>query len=83
MVAHYLSGFQIHISHMLGTHPTRQYKVRFNVHPIVKWLARWLPINPWIEAEYPDEADPILMGRIMFCPPRAYEKLMAEFKKEN
>ena len=33
---------------------TRQ--VRFPAHPLICWLARWLPIKPYIEATYPRTA---------------------------
>lgn len=26
--------------------------VRFPAHPFVRWLARWLPITPYVEARY-------------------------------
>lgn len=27
--------------------------VRYDVHPIIKWLSKYLPIDPWIEGTKP------------------------------
>lgn len=42
-------------------HATRKYTVKFDVHPFIKWLSKFLPITPYIEADYPDDADPLYM----------------------
>jgi hypothetical protein len=26
---------------------------RYDVHPVIKWLSRFLPIDPWIDGEKP------------------------------
>ena len=38
------------------------YRVRFPAHPFIFWLARWLSITPWVEAEYLkfQDADPLM-----------------------
>ncbi|MCP4900098.1 MAG: hypothetical protein GY906_24270 [bacterium] len=41
-------------------HPTEfshMETVRFAAHPLIRWLARWLPIEPYIEAEYARQKD--------------------------
>ena len=30
---------------------------RFDVHPIIKWLAHWFPIKPYVEATYVNYRD--------------------------
>lgn len=46
----------------------------YNVHPLVKWLARWLPIKPYVEALRPRfrDRDPMIDERhgIIYRSPR-------------
>jgi hypothetical protein len=46
---------------------TRQ--VRFAAHPLICWLARWLPIKAYVEASYPRyrDQDPLIVGDQVFC----------------
>ncbi len=45
--------------------------LRFDAHPFIKWLARWLPITPYIEMEVTKyrDADPMHDTRngILYC----------------
>ena len=45
--------------------------VRYDVHPIVKWLAKYLPIDPWIDGFKPllvdDHADKIYQVGNYLC----------------
>ena len=45
--------------------------LRFEAHPFIKWLARWLPITPYIEMEVTKyrDADPMHDTRngILYC----------------
>lgn len=70
-----LGGVNVQVSHIIGKHPTRKYKERFEVHPIIKWLARFLPIKPFIEVEYSDDADPIYFRdfNTLYVGKRTYE----------
>ena len=45
--------------------------VRFDAHPAIKWLARWLPIKPHVEAAYPRfrDADPYMLDGKLFMTP--------------
>ena len=54
---------------------TRQ--VRFPAHPLICWLARWLPMKPYIEATYPRyrDQDPLIMGDHVFCSFAQHEEL--------
>lgn len=47
------------------THVSRFQKRRFEAHPIIKWLARWFPITPYVETEYPIfEDDPAVIDQV-------------------
>jgi len=45
--------------------------VRFECHPIIRWLARWLPIRPYVEATYINYKDSdMLLDRargVVYC----------------
>ena len=45
--------------------------LRFEAHPIIKWLARWLPITPYVEMEITKyrDADPMQVKAtgVIYC----------------
>ncbi len=45
--------------------------LRFEAHPIIKWLARWLPITPYVEMEVTKyrDADPMQVKAtgVIYC----------------
>ncbi len=51
--------------------------VRFAAHPFIKWLAKFLPITPYVEAEYPryKDADPLMIGDALYVSPAQYKTL--------
>lgn len=55
--------------------------VRFEAHPFIQWLARWLPITPYIEATYTQyrDADPLLdkARGVLYCS-MAHERALRE-----
>ena len=57
--------------------------VRFEAHPFIKWLARWFPIEPYVEGKYPryKDCDAIIIGRIVYCSPRQTAQLRREFSR--
>ena len=52
-------------------------QVRFAAHPLICWLARWLPIKPYVEASYPRyrDRDPLIIGDRLFCSFAQYDEL--------
>lgn len=67
-------------SEYMPKHETRKMTVRFEAHNFVKWLSKFFPINPYIEAEYPDYCDPIYLQKYntIVCAPRQFDLLRAE-----
>ncbi len=59
------------------THQTRKYTKRYVAHPLIIWLAKFLPIDAWIDCEWADDKDPIYMreNNTMFMGYRTYERL--------
>lgn len=60
-----------------------QETMKFQAHPLIKWLARWLPIKPYVEASYPRyrDPDPVMMGNTVICTAaqaRELKRLMDE-----
>ncbi len=57
---------------------TRQFKA----HPMICWLARWLPITPYIEGTYPEfkDAAPFMLNNktILVCSYRQLDALKRE-----
>lgn len=53
--------------------------MRFPVHPIIKWLARWLPITPHVEASFARYRDCPAMHdterNVVYCS-RAQEQII-------
>lgn len=60
------------------------YVRRFPAHPLVCWLARWLPIDPYVDVEYPRyrDADPLVDARagIIYCSVAQAETLKRELR---
>jgi hypothetical protein len=58
---------------------------RIPAHPFIHWLARWFPINPWIEVEVPKfkDADAMLdVARgVLYCSPAQADELMARLAR--
>ena len=59
--------------------------VRYDVHPIIKWLSKYLPIDPWIDGMKPllidDHADKIYqVGKSFYLGTRAMQKLKEHTK---
>lgn len=54
--------------------------VRFEAHPLIKWLARWLPIQPYVEVRYAryKDCDPLMSDRAVYCSPRQADFLRRE-----
>ncbi len=58
--------------------PSGTESFKFPAHPIVVWFARWLPITPYVAAEYikyQDAAMIVAHGHI-FCSERQRRALM-------
>ena len=83
------NGIEVVVSKVFPKHPTRTYTARFPAHPLVVWLLRYLPIVPYTEATYPDDADPYLADaqalgwsptpkRVMILGERTYSKLLEQ-----
>lgn len=70
-----MGGIEIIVSPYMPKHPTRKYKVRYEAHDFIKWLARYLPILPYVEAEYPDDADGFMMGNKLYVGARTFALL--------
>ncbi len=53
--------------------------VRYYAHPIIFWLAKWLPIDPYVDAEYIKykDADALVdkIGGVMYCSHRQLNAL--------
>jgi hypothetical protein len=55
---------------------------RVTAHPLIHWLARWFPIEPWVEVQVRrlKDADPVIyMGRVICCSYAQYEVLRQRF----
>lgn len=63
---------------------TRPHRVP--AHPVICWLARWLPIAPYVEIQVPNvrDADMILDNQIgvIFCSPAQANALRQELENE-
>lgn len=74
-----LGGIRIIISHHWPQVEDGTRIVRYEVHPFIKWLARWLPIDPWVEAEHTKyrDGDPIIdkARGILYCSPAQAEQM--------
>lgn len=72
-------GMQIIQSHHWPRVPDGVYVRQLTAHPIIHWLARWLPIDPWIDVEVPrfKDADPLIDTRrgVIFCSPAQFAEL--------
>ena len=66
-------GLRIVVSAHHPTEFSHWETVRYPVHPIIKWLARWLPFDTYIEAKYARSkyTDPIMdpSRSILYCAP--------------
>ncbi|MCK5444983.1 MAG: hypothetical protein KAI73_05120 [Rhodospirillaceae bacterium] len=66
-----------------GKMRTRQ----FPVHPVIKWLARWLPITPYIEAKYPEfvDGEPFMLNNktVLVCSRRQLDALKREMEPKK
>ncbi len=52
-----LGGFRIYPNAHHPTEFSHMERQRWRAHPLICWLARYLPINPWVEAEFPRYRD--------------------------
>ena len=62
--------------------------VRYDVHPIIKWLSKYLPIDSWIDGVKPllvdDHADKIYqVGNSFYIGTRALERLKKHYDKKG
>ncbi|MGR3179873.1 MAG: hypothetical protein ACUZ8E_17675 [Candidatus Anammoxibacter sp.] len=60
-----------------------QYIVRYKAHKIICWLAKYLPIEPYVEAEYTRyvDNDPLIVGgHTVHCSYAQYEQLKEKSK---
>jgi hypothetical protein len=60
---------------------------RSPAHPFIKWLSRWLPIDPWVEYKRPlyRERDPLIhdASGTVFCSAKQYDRLKREIAARN
>jgi hypothetical protein len=66
-----VGGMSIHPSHHWPTIEDGTEMRRFPAHPIIRWLARWLPVTPYVEMEVTKwrDADPMYDKRsgALYC----------------
>lgn len=68
---------------------TGEYEtVKYDVHPIIKWLSKYLPIDPWIEGKKPifkdDNADKCFrIGNKFFVGNSAFRAIKQELKGQQ
>lgn len=59
-------------------------KVRYSAHPIIHWLAKYFPIDQWVEATYPKykDADPVIDNRnnALYCSMAQFRQIERELK---
>lgn len=57
---------------------TKIRRNRSGSHPFVHWLARWLPIDPYVEWDWPEQApcdDALLVGGKLFVSARVFDAI--------
>ena len=78
-----LGGIRIQPFAFWPTVPDGFETKRIPAHPIVKWLARWLPIDPWVEISVPKfkDADAVLdqANNVIHCSYAQEQELIRSF----
>lgn len=84
----FLGGIQVQIHEPWPQEPTgRKVARRFQAHPFIQWLAKWLPIAPYVEGRYPEYRDiaPMMFkGKtVLVCSRRQLEALKREMEPKK
>jgi len=80
-----ISGLRIYPPHNWPQVEDGVETVRYNAHPIIRWLSKRLPIRPYVDAEYIKykDGDAIVdnIRGAVFCSHRQYDYLKQELCK--
>jgi len=69
-------GLQVHIHHMPPQYSHHE-PCRYTVHPLISWLSKFLPIDPWIDGQRPvfKDVNPVVIGGKLYVSLKQYEEL--------
>jgi hypothetical protein len=72
-------GIQVRVTDLLPRVLDGFTEKRIPGHPLILWLSRWLPIDPWIVMAVPKTkpADPIYdrENGVIYCAPEHYRQI--------
>lgn len=63
---------------------TRVVRNKSGSHPFIHWLARWLPIDPYVEWDWPEQVpdDHVYFAKgMMFAPPHIRRALIEQTRR--